>query len=292
MRYLVSGPLIGVAIALKVPFGHELLVAQLRALAAEDRSCGYSFDPETKLAVLWGMNEKHIDALVEAVRARRFDVSVGEPQVMYRECFARTAEVDSTHKRQRGGGGEFARVVLRFEPGDPDADLIFENGAGDAVPGKYIPSITQCLAACKANGVLLGFPLIGFKATLLGGAYHELDSSPQTFAVATRGAFQLAKHQNAIALLEPVMAIEIVGLQQLRDAFINDLTTRRGEIDRSDSFAVRALVPLANMLRYGAEFPALSQGRGRFTMLYSHHQVASLGGDDPGRFRPAAAMRA
>lgn len=289
-RYIVSGPLVGAEIKLKLPFGHELLVAQLRGLADEDRSCGFSFDPESKLTLLKGVSEEHIDTLVEAVRARGFDVVLGAPQVLYRECVARTIEVDSTHKLQRGGGGEFARVVLRLEPGEPDADVAFENVAGAAVLREHLPGVAQALAACKSTGVLLGFPLIGFKATLLDGAYHEIDSSAQAFAAATRRAFQLAKNQRALALLEPVMAVEIRGLQQLHQMFADDLRKRRGEV-MAERSGVRALVPLAGMLGYRDEFPSLSQGYGGFTMRYSHHQITSLGDDDPARFRPALAMR-
>jgi elongation factor G len=154
-----------------------------------------------------------------------------------------------------------------------------------------VPGVIKGINASRENGVLAGYPLIDFKATLLDGAYHDFDSSAHTFEIAARAAFRLLKNEDAVRLLEPIMAVEISGLQQLRDTFIDDLKARRGVMQDDDIVVVRALVPLAAMLGYRHVFATLSRGYGRFTMRYSHHQVTSFGDDDPDPFRPAMAMR-
>lgn len=291
-RYVLPEPLVEVAIAPKKLADQQKLIAALEARVAQDASFAFSFNAETGQTIVRGMSEEHLDASIEALRhACGADVEVGTPQVAYRECIVREVQIDRTHSKVFANGGEFARVVLSFAPGAPGSGFAFENEAGLAVRDDLVPGVIKGLNASRESGVLAGFPLIDLKATLLNGAYHDLDSSAHTFEIAARAALRLLKNEDAIRLLEPIMAVEISGLQQLRDTFIDDLKARRGVIQDDDLIVVRALVPLADMLGYRRAFAMLSRGYGRFTMRYSHHQVTSFGDDDPDPLRPAMAMR-
>ena len=291
-RYIVAGPLVEVAIKLKRPAHQDKLLAALDALAAKDSSFSYSCDPGSGQTIARGMSEEYLDASVEVLRrACNTDIEIGTSQVAYRECIVGDVQIEYTHAKQYLGGGEFARVVLSFGPGAVGSDFIFENMAGAAVRDDLVPGVLKGLDGARKNGVVAGYPLIEFRAALIDGAYHEVDSSPRTFEIAAREAFKRLRNERVVRLLEPIMAVEISGLQQLRDAFIDNLKARRGVIQDEDFFVVRALVPLADMLGYRNAFPTLSQGYGQFTMRYSHREATSSGDDDPGRFRPAAAMR-
>lgn len=287
-RYVISGPVIEVGIELNTPLERKVLTTRL-SLASQDLSFAYSLDDDSGPILLRGQSEDHLDGIVQALRVRSFDITAGTPQVFYRECLVRPVDVDATYKWPRGGKGDFARVILRLEPGDPDSDATFVSQAGDAVPREYLPGVIEALAAFKRNGLLAGYPLIGFKATLVGGAYHEVDSSIFAFETATRNALQVIKDKGAIALVEPVMALEVSVSQEFRDAVVRDLSARDGTIDVSAS-AVKALVPLATVLGYRSRLARLTNGSGAFVMRYSHHAIV-LHSDDPDRFGPAAAMR-
>ncbi len=286
-RYVVSGPIVEVGIENNTPVGYKLMLARLASLASADPS--FEFSPDPAVTVLKAQSENQLDAIVRDLRAQALEITIGAPQVSYRECIVRLVEVDYTHKRQTGGTGEFARVWLRLEPGDPNADATFVSNAGDTVPREFLPGVIEALAAFKQSGLLAGYPLIGFKATLLDGAYHEVDSSLAAFKTATRSALQVINERGAIALLEPVMALNVTISNEFHDAVVRDLSARAGQVD-AGNFEINALVPLAGVLGYRGRLAQVTEGKGTFVMRYSHHAIASHP-DGPDRFGPAAAVR-
>lgn len=287
-RYVISGPIVEVGIESNTPDGHKQMLARLASLASADPS--FEFSPDPAVTVLKGQSEDQLDAIVRDLRAHALEITVGAPQASYRECIVRLVEVDYTHKRQSGGTGEFARVWLRLEPGEPNEDAIFVSEAGDTVPREFLPGVIEALAAFKRTGLLVGYPLIGFKATLLDGAYHEVDSSILSFKTATRCALHVVKERGAISLLEPVMALDVTISNEFHDAVVRDLSARAGQVD-AGNFEINALVPLAGVLGYRGRLAQLTEGKGTFVMRYSHHAIASHP-DGPDRFGPAATMRA
>jgi elongation factor G len=203
---------------------------------------------------------------------------VGAPQVAYRETITRRAEVDYTHKKQTGGTGQFARVKLVFEPGEPGSGFVFESAiVGGAVPKEYIPGVQKGLESVKDNGLLAGFPLIDFKATLIDGAFHDVDSSVLAFEIASRAAFKELREKGGPKLLEPIMNVEVVTPEEYLGSVIGDLNSRRGQIQgqdmRGNATVVNAFVPLANMFGYVNQLRGMSQGRAQFTMQFDHYET-------------------
>jgi elongation factor G len=264
------------------------LLAALTQLATADRAFGFSYDAESGQTILKCVDEVQLAAKIERLR-RDFGLSfdVSAPQVAYRERLTRAIEVDCTHKRQAGSIGEFARVRLRFEPLSEGSDLVFANGdAALSVPLDYVSSIERGIEASSQNGVLAGFPLIEFKATLLGGAYHEIDSNALAFEVATRAAFREVKRQGAVELVEPVMDIEVSVPVALTDAVMNSLSKRRmRNMQRSESGGretLQAIVPLANLIGYREALHEWSNDSATFAMTFrAYEPVPSGPSDDP-----------
>jgi elongation factor G len=293
--------LVETAIEPKIAADRKRLLAALAALAAEDRSLAVSADGESGEIILKGVSEQHLDGAIDALRhTHQIEVNVGAPQVAYRETLTGPVDIDYTHAKQAGGAGVFARVRLRFEPLPPGSGFIFQDDvSGGAVPKACIPGVEKGLIAANEVGVLAGFPVIDFKATLMDGAYHEIDSNAGAFETAARAAFRQLKERKAVKLLEPVMKVEVVTPDEFAGSVTGDLTARRGSIEttdrRGDRHVVAALVPLSNMLGYANALNSLTRGRGQFTMSFDHYDDVWRGpgnDDDPGRFPPAAAMRA
>jgi elongation factor G len=228
--------------------------------------------------VIKGMGELHLEIIVDRMKREfKVDANVGAPQVAYRETITRVAEIDYTHKKQTGGSGQFARVKLRFEPLPPGSGFEFENDVvGGSVPKEFIPSVEKGLRAAKETGVLVGFPMIDFKATLYDGAYHDVDSSAMAFEIATRAAFREGIPKAAPRLLEPMMRVEVVTPEDYLGDIIGDLNSRRGSIGGMDSRGnariVTAMVPLANMFGYVNNLRSMSQGRAQFSMFFDHYE--------------------
>ena len=215
-------PVIEIAIEPKSKADQEKLGVALSKLAAEDPSFRVSTDPESGQTILKGMGELHLDIKVDILkRTYKVDANIGAPQVAYRETLSKKTEINYTHKKQTGGSGQFARVVMTFEPAGPGAGSSFESKiVGGAVPKEYIPGVEKGVNSVLTSGVLAGFPVVDVKATLIDGAYHDVDSSALAFEIAARAAFREGLQKGGSVLLEPIMKVEVVtpgGAHRLRD---------------------------------------------------------------------------
>ena len=276
-RMEFPAPVIEIAVEPKSKADQEKLGVALAKLAAEDPSFTVSTDHESGQTILKGMGELHLDIKIDILkRTYKVEANIGAPQVAYRESLGKRAEIDYTHKKQTGGTGQFARVKLVFEPGEPGSGFVFESAiVGGAVPKEYVPGVQKGLESAKDNGLLAGFPLIDFKATLVDGAFHDVDSSVLAFEIAARAAFKELREKGAPKLLEPIMAVEVVTPEEYLGSVIGDLNGRRGQIQgqdvRGNATVINAFVPLANMFGYVNNLRGMSQGRAQFTMQYDHY---------------------
>jgi elongation factor G len=267
----------------------------LRRLVAEDPGFGVSRDDETRQIVIKGQSEPHLEVIVDRIN-RECAINFGAPQVAYRETLGRRAEIDYTHKRQRGGSGEFARVKLVFEPGEPGSGYHFESRiVGGSVPNEYIPGVERGLEASCGTGMLAGFPVIDFHVTLIDGAYHDVDSSVLAFEIAARAAFKEGLAKAACKLLEPIMKVEVVSPEDYMGDCIGDLNNRRGQIQgmeaRGNAQVINAMVPLANMFGYVNTLRSMTQGRAACTMTFDHYAPLPMPPDDDDPSAPAVALR-
>jgi elongation factor G len=272
-------PVIEIAIEPKSKADQERLGVALQKLAAEDPSFRVSTDHESGQTILKGMGELHLDIKVDILRRTyKVDANIGAPQVAYRESISRKAEIDYTHKKQTGGTGQFARVKIIFEPGEPGSGFVFDSKVvGGSVPKEYVPGVQKGLESVMDNGLLAGFPLIDFKATLIDGAYHDVDSSVLAFEIAARAAFRELRERGSPKLLEPIMKVEVLTPDEYMGDVIGDLNSRRGQIagteTRGNAQVVTAMVPLANMFGYVNNLRGMSQGRAQFSMVYDHYET-------------------
>ena len=271
-------PVIEIAVEPKTKGDQEKLGIALSKLAAEDPSFQVSTDFESGQTILKGMGELHLDIKVDILRRTyKVEANIGQPKVAYREKINRRAEIDYTHKKQTGGTGQFARIKVIFEPGEPGSGFVFESKiVGGAVPKEYIPGVVKGLENSVNNGLLAGFPVIDLKATLIDGAFHDVDSSVLAFEIASRAAFRELKEQGDPRLLEPVMKVEVVTPEEFTGSVIGDLNSRRGMIQgqdvRGNANVVNAMVPLANMFGYVNQLRGFTQGRASFTMQFDHYE--------------------
>jgi elongation factor G len=249
----------------------------LARLAAEDPSLYVSTNEENGQVVIKGMGELHLEIIVDRMRREfKVEANIGAPQVAYRETITKSAEVDYTHKKQSGGAGQFARIKLIFEPLETGLGFQFESKiVGGAVPKEYIPGVEKGLTAAKEAGVVAGFPMIDFKATLIDGAYHDVDSSVMAFEIAAKTAFKEGIGKAAPRLLEPVMKVEVVTPEEYMGDIIGDINSRRGQISgmepRGNAQVINASVPLSAMFGYVNTLRSMSQGRAQYTMIFSHY---------------------
>jgi elongation factor G len=271
-------PVIEVAIEPKSKADQEKLGVALQKLAAEDPSFRVSTDQESGQTILKGMGELHLDIKVDILRRTyKVDAHVGAPQVAYREKLGRSATITYTHKKQTGGSGQFAEVKIVFEPGEPGSGFIFENKVvGGNVPKEYVPGVEKGLKMQKEGGLLAGFPLIDFKASLIDGKYHDVDSNVLTFQIAAQAAFRELKEQGDPRLLEPIMKVEVTSPEEYVGSVIGDLNSRRGMIlgqdMRGNATIIQARVPLANMFGYVNTLRSFSQGRASYVMEFAHYE--------------------
>jgi len=271
-------PVIEIAIEPKSKADQEKLGVALGKMVAEDPSFTVHTDQESGQTIMKGMGELHLDIKVDILkRTYKVDANIGAPQVAYRESLGRKVDIDYTHKKQTGGTGQFARVMITFEPGEPGSGFVFESKiVGGAIPKDFIPGVEKGLESIKENGLLAGFPLIDFKATLTDGKYHDVDSSVLAFEIAARAAFRELKEKGAPKLLEPIMKVEVLVPDEYLGDVIGDLNSRRGQIQgtdqRGNAQVVTAFVPLANMFGYIGNLRGMSQGRAQFTMQYDHYE--------------------
>jgi elongation factor G len=276
-------PVIEIAIEPKSKADQEKLGVALQKLAAEDPSFRVSTDQESGQTILKGMGELHLDIKVDILRRTyKVDANIGAPQVAYREKLTRRVEQDYTHKKQTGGTGQFARVKIVFEPNEAGAGNVFESKIiGGAVPKEYVPGVEKGINSVMGAGILAGFPVVDVKATLIDGAYHDVDSSVLAFEIASRAAFREALQKGGSVLLEPIMKVEVVTPEEYTGSAIGDLNSRRGQIQgqdvRGNANVINAMVPLANMFGYVNQLRSFSQGRATFTMQFDHYEQVPAG---------------
>ena len=271
-------PVIEVAVEPKTTADQEKMGIALSRLSAEDPSLHVSSDPETGQTILKGMGELHLEIIVDRMKREfKVDANIGAPQVAYRETITKQAEVDYTHKKQTGGAGQFAKVKIIFEPLEAGKGFEFESKiVGGNVPKEYIPGVEKGLEQIKETGILAGYPLIDFKATLIDGAYHDVDSSVLAFEIAAKAAFKEGIPRCNPKLLEPIMSVEVVTPEEYMGDIIGDLNSRRGSISgmerRANAQVISATVPLATMFGYVNSLRSMSQGRAQYTMQFSHYE--------------------
>ena len=272
-------PVINVAIEPKTKSDQEKLGTAIQRLAEEDPTFQVRTDEETGQTIISGMGELHLEVLVDRMRREfRVEANIGRPQVAYRETVRKKVEkVNYTHKKQTGGSGQFARVVINLEPtGGDGGGYEFENKVtGGRIPREYIPSVdTGCQEAAEF-GVLAGYPMVDLKVTLTDGAYHEVDSSELAFKIAGSMAFKKAAAQANPVLLEPIMAVEVRTPDEYMGDVIGDLNSRRGQIqameERSGARVIKAHVPLSEMFGYVGDLRSRTQGRADYTMQFDSY---------------------
>lgn len=270
-------PVIKVAVEPKTKADQEKMSTALARLAAEDPSFRFSRDTETGQTVIEGMGELHLEIIVDRMkREYNVEANVGAPEVAYREAITRKAEVDYTHKKQSGGSGQFARIKVKFEPVEMDeegatSDFEFVSEIkGGVVPKEYIPGVQKGVESVLSNGVLAGFPVLGMKAILVDGAYHDVDSSVMAFEIAGRAACREGLRKAGARLMEPIMQVDIITPEEYMGDVIGDINARRGSIveltDRNGLKQVESTVPLANMFQYVSTLRSATKGRANYSM--------------------------
>lgn len=274
-------PVIKVAVEPKTKADTEKMGEALAKLAQEDPSFRFSRDEESNQTVIEGMGELHLEIIVDRMR-REFNVdcTVGAPTVSYREAITKTDTVDYTHKKQSGGSGQFARVVIEFSPVDaqesddegtaPDFEFVSEIKGG-SVPKEYIPGVRKGLEGELGNGIIAGFPLLNVRAKLRDGAYHDVDSSVLAFEIAARAAFREGIRKCGPRLMEPIMNVEVITPEESLGDVIGDLNSRRGQVqglgDRGKAKTISALVPLSELFSYVSNLRSMTKGRASYNMV-------------------------
>src|SRR6201993_5343466 len=273
-------PVIEIAIEPKSKADQEKLGVALAKLVAEDPSFRVSTDTESGQTILKGMGELHLEIKVDILkRSYRVDANIGAPQVAYREKITKRVTVDYTHKKQTGGSGQFARIKIVAEPLPAAKGFEFENEiVGGSVPREFFPAVEKGLEGSLTSGVLIGFPVVDVKVSLVDGASHDVDSSAMAFEICARTAMREALQKGGPALLEPIMKVEEVTPEDYTGSVIGDLNSRRGQIQgqdmRGNANVISAMVPLANMFSYVNNLRSMSQGRATFTMQFDHYAEA------------------
>jgi len=273
-------PVIKVAVEPKTKGDQQKMSEALVRLAAEDPSFRFSRDEETGQTIIEGMGELHLEIIVDRMK-REFNVeaNVGAPQVSYREAITQTAEIDYTHKKQSGGSGQFARIKLIFEPkefSDEEGAMDFEFQSdikGGSVPKEYIPGVSKGIQSVLGQGVVAGFPVLGMKATLVDGAYHDVDSSVMAFEIAGRAATREGLRKAKARLMEPLMQVDVTTPEEYMGDILGDINSRRGMVgdlgERGNIKSISAQVPLANMFQYVSTLRSMSKGRANYSMKLS-----------------------
>ncbi len=270
-------PVIEVAIEPKTKAGQEKMGIALARLSEEDPTFRTYTDPETGQTIIAGMGELHLEIIVDRMmREYKVEAKVGKPQVSYRETIRKTVKTTGLYKKQSGGKGQFGHVVIELEPLEPGAGYEFvDKIVGGVVPKEYIPAVDEGIREAAKNGVLAGFEVMDFRATLVDGSYHEVDSSEIAFKIAGSMAFKDAVKSAAPVLLEPIMAVEVHVPDDYLGDVMGNLNSRRGQIEgtelRGGAQVIRSMVPLSEMFGYATDLRSRTQGRGTFTMQFSHY---------------------
>merc|ERR1719333_862688 len=275
-------PVIKVSVEPKSKGDQEKMTMALIKLAAEDPSFRFSRDEETGQTVIEGMGELHLEIICDRMmREFKVECDIGPPQVAYREAITKPCEIEHTHKKQSGGSGQFAKVVVKFEPlGEEDGESGFvfsQEIKGGAVPKEYIPGVAKGLESVMTNGVLAGFPVIGCKATLLDGAYHDVDSSVMAFEIAGRAAARKGLREAGAKLMEPMMQVDVTTPEEYMGDVIGDINSRRGMVgelgERGNMKTIQAAVPLANMFQYVSQLRSITKGRASYSIEIESYEI-------------------
>ena len=276
-------PVIRVAIEPKTKAGQEKMTAALIKLAEEDPTFKTYTDQETGQTIIAGMGELHLEIIVDRlIREFRVECKVGNPQVAYREALTRTVKAEGRYVRQTGGHGQYGHCVVEFSPLEPGEGFVFEDKTvGGVIPKEYIPAIEKGIKEASASGALGGYELVDFKAVLLDGSYHEVDSSEMAFKIAGSMAMKEAMEKGAPVLLEPMMKVEVVMPEEYMGDVLGNITARRGCISgtdtRGNAQVIDAICPLSEMFGYATDLRSSTQGRGTFTMQFDHYERVSEG---------------
>jgi elongation factor G len=278
-------PVIKVAVEPKTKNDQQKMSDALIRLAAEDPSFRFSRDEETGQTIIEGMGELHLEIIVDRMK-REFNVeaNVGAPQVSYREAITQNAEIDYTHKKQSGGSGQYARVKIVFEPQtvgeDGEVNMDFEFAAdikGGSVPKEYIPGVQKGIESVLGTGVVAGYPVLGLKATLIDGAYHDVDSSVMAFEIAGRAATREGLRKAKARLMEPMMQVDVSTPEEYMGDILGDINSRRGLVgelgERGNVKTIQAKVPLANMFQYVSTLRSMSKGRANYSMKLADYEM-------------------
>ncbi|MEJ6549218.1 MULTISPECIES: elongation factor G [unclassified Corynebacterium] len=285
-------PVIKVSIEPKTKSDQEKLGVAIQRLTEEDPTFTVNLDDETGQTIIGGMGELHLDVFVDRMKREfKVEANVGAPQVAYRETIRKAVEkVEFTHKKQTGGSGQFAKVIMAFEPYNPEADELEEGEdasykfvnavTGGRIPKEYIPSVDAGVRDAMQYGFLAGFPLVDIKATLIDGQYHDVDSSEMAFKIAGSQALKEGVAKAKPVLLEPLMAVEVTTPEEFMGEVIGDINSRRGQVsameDRSGAKVVKGKVPLSEMFGYVGDLRSKTQGRANYTMIFdSYGEVPS-----------------
>jgi elongation factor G len=275
-------PVISIAVEPKSQPDQEKMGVALGKLAAEDPSFRVETDEETGQTIISGMGELHLDIIVDRMQ-REFNVecNVGKPQVAYREKISSAVEINHKFAKQSGGRGQYGHVVIRFEPAQNEDDdgLEFVNEiAGGSIPREFIPAVEKGIAEQMKNGILAGYPLLGLKATLFDGSFHDVDSNEMAFKIAASQATKLLGQEGDPVLMEPVMRVEVVTPEDYMGDVVGDLNRRRGLIQGMEDIPVgkviNASVPLAEMFGYATDLRSASQGRATYSMEFENYAAA------------------
>ena len=274
----IPEPVISVAVEPKTKQDMEKLSKALQALSEEDPTFRVSVDPETNQTVIAGMGELHLEILVDRMlREYKVEANVGQPQVAYRETIRKSVKAEGKYIRQTGGKGQYGHVVIELAPGEPGTGFEFVSKiVGGAVPKEYVGPASQGMKEACESGILAGYPLIDVKATMVDGSFHDVDSSEMAFKIAGSMALKEAANKASPVLLEPMMKVEVEVPEDFIGNVIGDLNSRRGQIEGQGTeqglAKVTAKVPLAEMFGYATDIRSKTQGRGIFTMEFSHYE--------------------
>jgi elongation factor G len=273
-------PVIELAIEPKTKAGQGKMGEALAKLAEEDPTFRAHTDPETGQTIIAGMGELHLEIIVDRLlREFKVEANVGAPQVAYKETFTKAVDVDSKYAKQSGGRGQYGHCKVHFEPMDANGEELFKfesTVVGGAIPKEYIPAVGQGIEEAAKAGILGGFPVLGVKATVYDGSYHDVDSSEMAFHIAGSMAFKEAMQKAGAVLLEPIMKVEVSTPEEYMGDVIGDMNSRRGRIEGMDDIGggkmIRGFVPLSEMFGYSTDLRSKSQGRANYSMFFSSYE--------------------
>ena len=275
-------PVIDIAIEPKTKAGQDKMGEALAKLAEEDPTFRVSTNKETGQTIIAGMGELHLEIIVDRLlREFKVEANVGAPQVAYKETITKAVDVDSKYAKQSGGRGQYGHCKVRFEPMDANAEKTFEFNSevvGGAIPKEYIPAVGAGIEEATKAGILAGFPVLGVKATVYDGSYHEVDSNEMAFKIAGSMAFKQAMEKAGCIILEPIMRVEVTTPEEYMGDVIGDINSRRGRIEgmenQNGTQLIHGFVPLAELFGYSTDLRSKTQGRGAYSMFFDKYEPA------------------